>query len=425
MLIMEKQAYLPIKFYPVNGWQEYERLKEYGGDKAIVKEYNNVAPGFQMVLPNIGRRWDSDSFQSGTFDLVNYDTGTTYNLNAASYPMTPLVYSSGNGFRTLVYRRFPTLATTFPAGRYYYHLAEVEGDSEWFSEIFELCDLKIDAFDEELNPGFQDDTGFATFTSTYQLAWRLSITDFYKTGVAALASAYMEFSAFLEEEFDLYVYTTDATGGAGTDWDEPVFFYLSTDDNVLISDICRVDTTDSMYHFKLKAESGGTIRLYMYIRAADATEGTMYVSLYRTYSDEHVQMRWSNDKNFCKIVYDQERTNIPFLYENIYFFNTKNNFTAQVIDENSVNENVIEDDEANKYRIIGTNQKWNAIQLFGSECLLNAMSLLRLHKYVEIIKENGEPIDVVETLLEQSVVDYHGALMKLLQKNVALTLVML
>lgn len=412
---MEKQAYLPIKFYPVNGWQEYERLKEYPGDKTLIIDDYRTAPAFQMVLPDIGRHWDRATFYYGTFDMINYDTGTTYDMT--SYPMLPIMHNGAGSFRTLVYRRFPRMDTgEFTPGRYYYHLSEIEGDTHWYSEVFELCNLQIDAFDEELNAGFDNDTGFASFTSTYQLGWGFADVTFYKTG-AALASAYMEFSAFLEEEFDLYVKTEDATGGAGTDWDEPVFLYLNTDDNVLISDICRVDTTNTLYHFKLKAESGGTIRLYMYIKAADATEGTMYVSLNRTHTDRHVQLRWSDDKNFCKMVYDQQTTQAPFDYENIYFLKTKNDFTAQAIDENSLNETTVEDDEANKYRIIGTNQKWNSMQFFGSECFLNAMSALRLHSNIEIIKENGEPIDVVDLMIEQSVNDYHGALVKLLYRE--------
>ncbi len=65
------------------------------------------------------------------------------------------------------------------------------------------------------------------------------------------------------------------------------------------------------------------------------------------------------------------------VFENVAFLNAK-----QVIDENSINETSVEDDAANKYRIIGTDQKWNALQMLGSECMLNAMSLLRLHSPV-------------------------------------------
>ena len=410
---MEKQAYLPIKFYPAREWQEYEKLKEYGGDYVIVQEYFTTPPAFQMVIGDIGRHWSADSFLLGTFELVNYDTGATHNL--ATVYNTPIVYRSDGGFRTLVFRRFPwSLNNEFPEARYYYHLVEDEGETEWFSEVFELCDFDLDAFDEVYTGGFNDNTGFASIASTYQNVWRGADCQFCKTA-AAPAWAYMEFTAFLEEEFDLYVRTSDRTGtcgGTDKDWDHPAFFYLRTQDGVVISDLCRVDTTDTCYHFNLKAEAGGLIRLYFYILDADVTEGDMDVFLYRTHTENHIQLRWFNDTNSCKIVYDELPAVTPFQYENIYLFDAK-----QTIDENSINENVVEDDAANKYRIIGTKQKWNSLQMFGSECLLNALSLLRLHSNVKIIKETGEPMDVTEILLEQSVVDYHGALAKLVYRE--------
>ena len=412
---MEKQAYLPIKFYPAKEWQEFEKLKNYGGDYAIVKDYYTTPPAFQMVIGDIGRHWSADSFILGTFELVNYDDGATQNL--AAFQNTPIMYRGDGGFRTLVYRRYPLPFNTrfVPEGRYYYHLVEAEDETEWFSEVFELCDFDLDAFDEVYTGGFLDDSGFASLVSGYQNAWKMADAEFCKTGVAAPAWAYMEFTAFLEEEFDLYVWTADRTGvcdGIDRDWDYPVFFFLKTQDDVIISDICRVDTTDTCYHFNLKAEAGGLIRLYFYILDADATEGSMYVALYRTHTDKHIQLRWFNDTNFCKIVYDQLPAVTPFQYENIYLLDAK-----QIIYENSINENVVEDDAANKYPIIGTNQKWNSSQMFGSECFLNAMSLLRLHSNVKIIKETGEPIDVTEIMLEQSVVSDEGALMKLVYRE--------
>ena len=411
---MEKQAYLPIKFYPAKEWQEYEKLKNYGGDYVIVKEYNNIPPAFQIVIPDIGRHWSADSFILGTFDLVNYDTGTTYDMNAASYPQVPIVYRS-DGYRTLVWRRFPATTNIFDEGRYYYHLIEAEDETEWFSEVFELCDLELDALIYDGGVGFDGESGFATFVSGYVLSNRMADVEFCKASAAAPAYAYMPVEVFLEEELDLYVYTYDRDGvcdGIDRDWDNPVFFYLKTSDGVLISDICRVDTTETFYHFNLKAQAGGTVRLYMYILDADKTEGNMWIGLYRTHVEKHVQLRWFNDTNFCKIVYDQFPEFTPFQYENIYFLDAK-----QIIDENSINENVVEDDAANKYRIVGTDQKWNSLQMFGSECLLNAMSLLRLHSNVKVVKETGEPIDTTEIMLEQSVVSDEGALMKLVYRE--------
>ena len=411
---MEKQAYLPIKFYPAKEWQEYEKLKNYGGDYVIVKEYNNIPPAFQIVIPDIGRHWSADSFILGTFDLVNYDTGTTYDMNAASYPQVPIVYRS-DGYRTLVWRRFPATTNIFDEGRYYYHLIEAEDETEWFSEVFELCDLELDALIYDGGVGFDGESGFATFVSGYVLSNRMADVEFCKASAAAPAYAYMPVEVFLEEELDLYVYTYDRDGvcdGIDRDWDNPVFFYLKTSDGVLISDICRVDTTETFYHFNLKAQAGGTVRLYMYILDADKTEGNMWIGLYRTHVEKHVQLRWFNDTNFCKIVYDQFPEFTPFQYENIYFLDVK-----QIIDENSINENVVEDDAANKYRIVGTDQKWNSLQMFGSECLLNAMSLLRLHSNVKVVKETGEPIDTTEIMLEQSVVSDEGALIKLVYRE--------
>jgi hypothetical protein len=409
---MEKQPYLPIKFYPVKAWQEWEKLKKYSDDKVIVKEYNSVPPAFQMVFPDLGRHWSEDSFILGAFDLVNYDDGTTYDMNSASIAQDPIVHRSDEGFRTMVWRRFPTLAWTFDEGLYYYHLIEVEGETEWFSEVFQLCNLKLDALVYDGGAGFDNESGFATFASGYVLANRMASVEFDKTGVAAPAYAYIQTTAFLGEEFDLYVNAWERIGGSGTDWDHPVFFFLKTTDGVVVSDIYRVDTQDAVYHFRLKAQAGGDLQLWMYINDADATEGRMWVALYRTYVEDHIQLRWSNDTNFCKIVYEELPELTPFLYENIYFINAQ-----QVIGENSINENVVEDDAANKYPIIGTAQKWNSVQLVGSECMLNAMSLLRLHSNIQIVRELGEPMDIAELTIEQSVIDYHAALVNLVYRE--------
>ena len=409
---MEKQPFLPIKFYPAKEWQEYIQISEYGKDWVLMKDYVDVTPAFQMVLPDEGRMWSADSFLLGTFEIVSYDDGTTYDIDTKSL-QDPIVYRSSNGYRTLVWRRFPLFDDPFPEGRYYYHLVEAEGQTEWFSEVFELCDIGINALSEVYTGGFEGEVGFAAFSSTYQDAWRFADISFCKTGVAAHASAYMEFTAFLGEQFDLYISTADRTGAcAAADWDEPVFMFLTSNDDVLASDIVRIDNNDSTYHFKLTAQIGGVLRLYMYIIDAHDTGADINVWLYRTHVDKHVQLRWFNDTNFCKIVYEELPEFAPTQYENIYFIDAK-----QVIDENSINENVVEDDEANKYRIIGTDQKWNSLKLVGSECVLNAMSLLRLHSNIQIVKGTGEVIDVVELLFEQSVIDYHASDMKLVYRE--------
>lgn len=411
---MEKQPYLPIKFYPVKAWQEWELLKKYAQDKVIVKEYNNIPPAFQMVLPDTGRAWSEDSFIVGTFDLVNYDDGTTYDMNNASIAQDPIVHRA-DGFRTMVWRRFPATTWLFNEGLYYYHLIEAEGETEWFSEVFQLCDLDLDALIYNGGLGFEGQVGFSVFASTYVIANRMAAIEFCKIVGGNPAYAYMPITAFLEEEFDLYVYAYDRVGtcgGVDRDWDYPVYFYLRTVDGVVASDIHIVETSGSINHFRIKAQAGGDLRLYMYIAPNNPTEGNMWVGLYRTHTEDHIQMRWSNDKNFCKIVYEELPELAPFYYENIYFLNAK-----QVIDENSINETDVEDDAANKYRIIGTGQKWNAVQMLGSECMLNAMSLLRLHSDIQIVRNLGEPMDITELLIEQSVIDYHASLIKLVYRE--------
>jgi len=51
--IMEKQPFLPIKFYPVRAWQEYNKFKEYSRDKVIVKEHYAMTPAFHQCEPSI------------------------------------------------------------------------------------------------------------------------------------------------------------------------------------------------------------------------------------------------------------------------------------------------------------------------------------------------------------------------------------
>ena len=89
----------------------------------------------------------------------------------------------------------------------------------------------------------------------------------------------------------------------------------------------------------------------------------------------------------------------------------------QVIDNNQLEEKVVEDDETNKSRLIGTVQKYNSVQFAGGEYLLNAMSLLRLHDDITIVNEDGEPMDIVELLMEQSILDYEAVQIKLIYRE--------
>jgi len=407
---MEKQAYLPIKFYPAKEWQEFEKLKENGGDYVLLREHFTILPAFQFIIPDVGRHWSDDSFNLGTFELIEYDTGIVYDLHGVWQQGSHITHNAGGNWRTLVWRRVPIIYPEPVPGRYYYHLIEFQGQTEWFSEVFELCDFEIDAFLENEPVGFGNDSGFASFGGSWTLNDAIDVT-FCKSSNAAIAEAYIELECFVEEEFDLYILTADrlgTCGGINRDWDEPVFFMFKTHDELTISDVFRVDTTETFYHFNAKVNTGGTVRLYIYIQAADLTEGICYLWLFRKYTPNHIQLRWYNDNNFCKLVYDQFPDVMPFQYENVGFLNAK-----QVIDENSVNETDVEDDAANKYRIIGTDQKWNAVQFLGSECMLNTMSLLRLHNNIQIIRESGEVMDIAEMLIEQSIVDYETALIKL------------
>jgi hypothetical protein len=49
--------------------------------------------------------------------------------------------------------------------------------------------------------------------------------------------------------------------------------------------------------------------------------------------------------------------------------------------------------------------------------MLNAMSLLRLHETIKIIRETGEPMEVSELLIEQNVFDYEAAEIKLVYRE--------
>jgi hypothetical protein len=89
----------------------------------------------------------------------------------------------------------------------------------------------------------------------------------------------------------------------------------------------------------------------------------------------------------------------------------------QVINENAIEETVIEDDETNKYRIIGTNKKFNSLQIISGEAMLNAMSLLRLHDNVTVYRETGEPMDVDDITLEQSVKGYVESIITLIYRE--------
>lgn len=403
---MEKNALLPIKFYPALSWTDYDRFtKNMGGDFTLLKEHNLYLPAFQMTIPDIGRHWGILDFT--TIDLINYDDGSVIDILSAAptgyFNRDPIVYNKAGDFRALVNFRFPLdydAQAKIPVGKYYYHLSD--GETEWESEVFELCDFGLDALTAEFN----NEANFDTFTSSYDSDDEDIDTTFCKTTTGAGdASAYTELEVFLEEELDLYVATTGLVGCAASDWNVPLFLELRDATGQVVSDVFTIDTINTQYTFTLKSFVGGTVRLYMWTTDADQTKGSIEIWVQRRYTAGHNQIRYSNDKNFCKIFYEDD-------YENVFFIDSK-----QVIDQQVLDENVVEDDQANKYPIIATNQKWNSLQFASGEAMLNAMSLMRIHDNRKIIRETGEIMDIVEIFMEQSVLDYEAALIKLVYRE--------
>ena len=402
---MEKNALLPLKFYPALSWTDYDRYtKNMGGDFALLKEHNVLLPAFQMTMPDIGRHWGRLDFIPDTFEIYNYDTGALVeNLGQVFYSNNDRyceVYNKAGEFRSFVFWRTPMQAK-YPTGKYYYYLSD--GETEFFSEVFELCDLNTNALVNVMD----NEAGWANFTTLDRISDYEAIrTTFCKTATGAGdATAYTEIEVFLEEELDLYITTeTSAVCGEGV-WNAPIYLEFRDPDGLVVSDTFTIDTIDTYYRFSAKINVGGTVRLYMYMDDADTGQGRFSTYLQRRYAEGNVQIRYSNSENFCKIWYEND-------YENVFFIDSK-----QVIDQQVLNENVVEDDQANKYRIIGTNQEWNSLQFASGEAMLNAMSLLRLHDNIKIIRETGEVMDVAEILMEQSILDYEAALIKLVYRE--------
>lgn len=401
---MEKGAFLPIRFYPAASWTDYEKIQKYSGDVALLKEHYLFFPAFQHTMPDIGRHWVVEDFLNGTIEVINYDTGVASDMT--NYLLeNPVVYDKAGEFRSLVLRRFPIWDiggggfASYGIGRFQYHFIDQDGETEWYSEVFEICDMGTNAVDE-----FENDTGFAGFTSAPGLETSLVI--FCKTG-GAVAEAFLEgLEVYLEEELDLYLFPEDTAAACGAaNWTAPVYFHLVTAAGLVVSDTVSVDTALEGGSFTLTSTVGGTVRLRMFVEAADTGKGLVYVYLQRRYSPNHVQLRYSNTESFCKIFYEDG-------YENVFFLDTK-----QVIDENAIEETVVEDDETNKYRIIGTNKRWNSLQIATGEAMLNAMSLMRLHDDIKFILETGEPVVVDEILMEQSVLDFEASKIKLVYRE--------
>ena len=416
---MEKGALLPLRFYPALSWTDYEKyIKNAGGDFVLLREHSALLPAFQMTMPDIGRHWGRGDFIPDTFQIHSYETqASVENLGQAFYSNRDrycTVYNKAGEFRSFVFWRTPLnttaggLPTKFPDGLYYYYLSD--GETEWYSEVFQLCDLGTNAIVDVMG----DETGWANFTTLDYLDEYDGIrTTFCKTATGAGdATAYTELEVFLEEEMDLYVQTQTSNVCAEAAWNAPIYFQFRDADGLVVSDTFTVDTVDTYYRFSIKSNVGGTVRLYMWMDNADTGEGRFWTYLQRRYSAGNNQIRYSNKdlatgegKNICKIFYEDD-------YENVFFIDSK-----QVIDQNVLNENVVEDDLANKYRIVGSNQKWNAIQFASGEAMLNAMSLLRLHNSIKIIRETGEIMDIVEILMEQSVIDYEASTVKLVYRE--------
>ena len=390
---MEKGALLPLRFYPATSWQDWQKIKGYGGRIALLKEHQNFPPAFQLTLPDIGMHWGILDFT--TIEMVNIEDLSTVDITGHIFE----VYSVAGEFRALVHFRYPL--GSLNTGRFYYHVSD--GQTDWYSEVFELCDLDTNA----LSDTFDNETNFSQFGSTYAPAAEAIVGTFFcKTVAAARGYSYTDITAFLEEEFDLYVTATNYGGPAcgATDWDASLFLELRTDTGLVVSNTVEI-TGAGTYSFTLTSEAGGSLRLYMYVEDGETTKGTIAVWLQRRYSANNVQIRWSHPKNFCKIFYEDG-------YENVMFVDAK-----QITDENSVDETVVEDDETNKYLIIGTNKKFNSLQMESGEAMLNAMNLMRLHRDIMIYKETGEPMEVDEITLEQSVHDYEASIIKLIYRE--------
>jgi len=390
---MEKGAFLPLRFYPDTSWQDWQKIGKYGGRIALLREHQNFPPAFQLTLPDIGMHWGILDFT--TIDMVNIEDLSTVDITGHIFEM----YSVAGEFRSLVHFRYPL--GSLNTGKFYYHISD--GQTDWYSEVFELCDLDTNA----LSAAFDNETNFSQWGSTYAPAAEAIVGTFFcKTVAAGRGYAYTPITAFLEEEFDLYVTATNYGGPAcgSTDWNASLFLELRTDTGLVVSNTVEI-TAAGTYSFTLTSEAGGSLRLYMYNEDGTQTKGTIAVWLQRRYSANNVQIRWSHSKNFCKIFYEDG-------YENVMFVDAK-----QITDENSIDETVVEDDETNKYLIIGTNKKFNSLQMESGEAMLNAMNLMRLHNNIMIYKETGEPMDVDEITLEQSVHDYGASIIKLIYRE--------
>lgn len=411
---MEKQSYLPIKFRHKNGITDYEKTKNYSGDVALPKFPFIGFPGFQLVLPDESylTDWVLGNFR---IDLVAYDSGNDWSVLAFDIKV-PVLYDAGD-FWVYVLDTFPweSMPTNIELenGRFYYRVGYYSEDDlevEWESEVFEMCDLELDAMTEAFT-----NVDIATFNSTYfgGLGAEYVEAEWCEDGGGGGQTAVMPIECFPGEEFDVYVREMLHDGTPVCEevsWINGVALNIRgiISGDVFSNTITVLGSTNST-HTRLSVMGGtGSIieEMEMVLEIIDNdTKGKLEIWIQRTWKADHIQLRYFNSKNFCKIVYEDD-------YETRMFLNAK-----QVIDNNQLEETTVEDDESNKYRIIGTIQKWNSIQFAGGESLLNAMSLLRLHDDITIVQESGEPMDVVEVILEQTIRDDYTVIIKLVYRE--------
>jgi len=247
---MEKGALLPLRFYPATSWQDYHKISHVN-DMAIVREHHLYVPAFQLTLPDSGMHWVESDFS--TIEIVNIETEATTDISSRLYGS----YSVAGEFRALVHFRYPITDGTVPihpfdAGRYYVHVSDDQTD--WYSEVFELCDLSLDAFSNVI----ASNINFSFLSFAYTAADEHQNGVFCKTTAAGRASCYCNVSVFLGEELDLYAEAAAYSGApcGATDWDSPAYFELRTTSGLVVSNTVEV-AAEGLHTLQLTAEVGG------------------------------------------------------------------------------------------------------------------------------------------------------------------------
>lgn len=391
---MIKQPFLPLKFYNELEEQQFRVLR--GSIDANLYTLTED----QIFLPPFQIKRVSRANLITTFDLINFDDGTTYDLTPyMTYDRLDIVTADEDNitYDWIICNRFPIRYFTQPDGFYY---LEISDDEEtWYSEVFRLCDLYTNLVNNFTNSGLD---GFSDAASGHSMLVKACESTGNGGGFYS-----NEFEVIAYEQYELFVLDVIGTLGAcGTAvFGDDISWSMRESGLGVITDFHT--SSEGINHIILTPTKTCTARLWAQWFLAGAQVGwqDFYIFLYNRRLDEYTMIEWGSEKNFCGILYNDD---VSETYRNFDFYNHIKVPKANVIlPTYEVDEEANENDEGEQAFLIQTLKKFYTLRLAGGHHMTDALALTRLHEDIEVILETGEILDICEFSMENSpITDY-------------------